>query len=314
MAEKYQQFLEFDWSHSGWHEYLEGLYPQPDPKKLVKFKKKWYKKNVDPDFDDSYEPPGAKATDGPSSAGKREVPELVAGITDGSRWKKLSKKATICFTVYTIALVFTIAAAAGIFPTYQALLVLIAAFFLEILAKYGLKIDSAYLYNVLLDDVGPLPIMMVTQLTPGAHPCIRVVALISPFLTAFLSYCQICKAHAKIPKLIRDFFSPVADMAARYKVMQVRADVEVVLGVVLVLGALTMRAAPISVLLYWNVMMMRYMMNPFTQATFRKTDEVLNPVLSKVPGISQGYSGTKRAMYGFVDPKSKKSGKLCSIM
>jgi len=56
MAEGYQKFLEFDWSDERWQTYLDGLYPPPNHKQVLRFKKKWYKKNVDSDFDDTYEP------------------------------------------------------------------------------------------------------------------------------------------------------------------------------------------------------------------------------------------------------------------
>merc|ERR1712083_426239 len=159
-----------------------------------------------------------------------------------------------------------------------------------------------------------MPIMALTLLTPGLHPAIRMFALVPPSLTATLSFAQICKAHAKLHPAVREFFSPLAEAGARYKVMQVRADVEVALGFVLIGGVFTARAAPISALLFWNFMMMRYMMSPWTQATFRKIDKTLNPVLGKLPGISNGYSALKRGLYSFVNPESKRAGRLCPLL
>eukprot|EP00415_Alexandrium_ostenfeldii_P000166 UN0166 len=179
-----------------------------------------------------------------------------------------------------------IGAVAGAFPSYQALVVLVAAFLLEVLAKYGLKFSSQYIQNVVLDDVGVMPIMALTLLTPGMHAAIRTFALVPAFLTAVLSFAQICKAHARLPTKVRDFFSPLAEVSARYQVMQVRADTEVALGFVLLIAMFTGRAVPISILLFWNFMMMRYMMSSWTQASFRKIDGVLSPVLGKIPGIS----------------------------
>jgi hypothetical protein len=37
--------------------YLNGLYPVPPLKVLEKFRRKWYKKNKDADFDITYMPP-----------------------------------------------------------------------------------------------------------------------------------------------------------------------------------------------------------------------------------------------------------------
>merc|ERR1712060_123564 len=103
--------------------------------------------------------------------------------------------------------------------------VLVSSFVLEILAKYGLKFNTQYVHSVLLDDVGVMPIMALTLLTPGLHPAIRMFALVPPSLTALLSFSQICKAHTRLPNVVRDFFAPIAGVSARYQVMQFRAGV-----------------------------------------------------------------------------------------
>jgi len=319
--ESFQRFLEFDWKDERWQSYLGGLYPPPNHKQVLKFKKKWYKRNVDPDFDETYEP-GSPASGGASTSASSSGARGASGTAhsnggayaDGSRWAVMGPKATICFTAYAVALTMAVGAVAGAFPSYQALIVLVGAFVLEILAKYGLKFNSQYVQMVVMDDVGVMPIMALTLLTPGMHPAIRTFALVPAFLSALLSFAQICKAHARLPSKVRDFFSPLAEISARYQVMQGRADSEVVLGFVLIGGMLTARAAPISVLLFWNFMMMRYMMSSWTQASFRKVDGLLNPVLGRIPGISHLYSLLKKQLYGFVDPESRRAGRLCTIL
>mmetsp|Transcript_18967 Transcript_18967/g.43045 ORF Transcript_18967/g.43045 Transcript_18967/m.43045 type:complete len:325 (+) Transcript_18967:94-1068(+) len=324
MAEGYQKFLDFDWSDERWQDYHNGLYPPPNHRQVLKFKKKWYKKNIDADFDDTYEPAssssssaagGASATTtGGTPSAKTAPPPPLAAYDDGSRWATMGSKATICFIAYTVALVMAVGSVVGVFPPYQALVVLVGAFVLEILAKYGLKFKSEYLHSVVLDDVGVMPIMSLTLLTPGLHPAIRTFALLPPFLTALLSYSLICKQHARLPKAMKDFFSPLAEVSARYQVMQARSDTEVVLGLLLVGGVFAIRVAPISALLFWNFMMMRYMMSSWTQASFRKIDGFLNPVLGRIPGISYLYNAAKRWFYSFVDPESRRAGHLCTIL
>lgn len=319
MAEGYQKFLDFDWSDDRWQTYLNGLYPPPNHKQVLKFKKKWYKKTIDSDFDDTYEPPSSMPSSSSGSAGgtggASSASNPFDGVySDGSRWAIMGPKATICFVAYAVSLTVAVGAVAGVFPPYQALVVLVSSFVLEILAKYGLKFNTQYLHSVLLDDVGVMPIMALTLLTPGLHPGIRMFALVPPSLTALLSFSQICKVHTRLPNVVRDFFSPLAEVSARYQVMQGRATAEVALGFVLIIGVFTVRAAPITALLFWNFMMMRYMMSPWTKASFRKIDSFVDPVLSKIPGISHGYAAMKRSLYGFVDPESRRAGRLCNIL
>lgn len=321
MADTNTEFLEFDWSDDRWRAYLNGLYPPPSQKQVERFKRKWYKKNIDPDFDDTYEPPAAAApadSDGGAKhddAGVGPVPMLPNGVySDGSRWAVMGQKATICFSIHALALTVAVGSIAGVFPPYQALVLLTMALILEILAKYGFKLSSEYVQNVLLDDAGVMPIIAVTLLTPGMHPYLRMCSLVPPFITVTMSFAQICRNSPKIYDSVRDYFSPLSQPSARYKLMQARAHVEVGLGFLLIVGVFTMRAAPICALLFWNVMMMRYMMNSFTQASFKKIDDVFQPTCGQIPGVSYGYAALKRGLYGFVDPNSKRAGKLCTIL
>ena len=39
---------------------MNGLYPTPPPAKMEKFRRKWYKKTLDPDFDIDFVPESEK--------------------------------------------------------------------------------------------------------------------------------------------------------------------------------------------------------------------------------------------------------------
>lgn len=312
MAEKYQEFLQFDWSDERWRNYFDSLYPTPSSGQILKFKKKWYKRVIDSGFDDTCQPSvesfsSNKEPKAPTSATFR------AAYGDDDRWAVMSRKAIICFCAYAMALIMAAGAMAHSFPPLHALMVLVSAFVLEILAKYGFKFKKEYLQSVLLDDVGIMPIMSFTLLMPGLHPDLRMLALIPSVLTALLSISSICKGSASLPKFVRDFFSPLAQVSARHQVMQARSHIEVLLGVVLIVGVFIFYAAPISVILYWNFMMMRYMTNSWTQGTFQKIDRTLEPIFGGIPGVRNLYIIAKSKLYGFVDPEAKRGG-MCTIL
>ncbi|CAE8600888.1 unnamed protein product, partial [Polarella glacialis] len=306
-------FLSFDWSDARWREHLNGLYPPPSQDLIAKFKKKWYKKQVDPDFDVSYEPPPAASSS--SSAPPGQLPPLPKGIySDGSRWAVVGQKATICFGAYAVAMVMCVGSFAGVFPPYQSLVILVGSFLLEILAKYGFKLKKEYMQAVLLDDIGIMPIMAFALLMPGLHQTVRLFALSPMFATAMLSFAQICKFHPRTPAAVREFWAPLTQVSARNKVMQMRAHLEIAVGLSMIGGVLLMNCAPITVLLFWNFMMMRYMMSIWTVKSFRKLDGLLTSKLGKVPGVSYVYKALTSWLYSFVDPESKKAGQLCTIL
>lgn len=58
MAEAFQKYQKFDFSsNKEWIKYYDDLLPVPNYTQVEKFKRKWYKRNIDPSFDvDSKEP------------------------------------------------------------------------------------------------------------------------------------------------------------------------------------------------------------------------------------------------------------------
>eukprot|EP00438_Fugacium_kawagutii_P002284 Skav226043 [mRNA] locus=scaffold211:35634:36772:+ [translate_table: standard] len=114
----YEEFLSFDWSDERWRIYLNGLYPPPKAcsvyrklsmlalgacaqEQIAKFKKKWYKKNIDATFDDSYEaPPPPPSEPPPSGLQPNETwlrdehgPLPKSIYHDGSRWGTIGGRA-----------------------------------------------------------------------------------------------------------------------------------------------------------------------------------------------------------------------------
>lgn len=58
MEEKFKAFRKFDWTLSEkWQLYLSNLYPIPARDRLEKIRKRWYRDNIDKEFDINYEEP-----------------------------------------------------------------------------------------------------------------------------------------------------------------------------------------------------------------------------------------------------------------
>lgn len=314
--EAYQKFLDFSWSDERWQEYLNGLYPPPNHKQILKWKKKWYKKTVDPEFDVDFEPPSSSCSGGSATPPPQQAPAgFGGGSTDASRWATTRWfKKTLCFFAYATALAVVLPTVIGLFPTSSTLLLFIAAFLMEIFSKYGFRLKTEWLQSALLDDVGVMPLMSLALLPPGNHAAVQIISLGPPVLTAVLSFAVLCKAHSTVPQFLSNMLEPLTDINTRYQVMQIRADTEVVLAFSLLGFALAGAGPLISVLLFWNFLTLRYMMSAWTQASFRKIDGLLEPVLGRIPGIKQGYSALKRGLYTFVDPARRGAGHMCSVL
>ena len=57
MEEKYKKFKEYNWDNSEeWHSYFRNIFPTPPENKILRYKKKFYRNKIDPDFDIDYTP------------------------------------------------------------------------------------------------------------------------------------------------------------------------------------------------------------------------------------------------------------------
>lgn len=53
--ESFQKFTNYDFNNNAkWQNYLKNIYPTPTYDKLDKIKRKWYKSEVDSNFDINY--------------------------------------------------------------------------------------------------------------------------------------------------------------------------------------------------------------------------------------------------------------------
>ena len=72
MEQKYREFKKFDWTLSDkWQNYLNNIFPTPSRDVLEKIRRKWYKNNIDKDFDINYQPSGDGGDDSGANARPR---------------------------------------------------------------------------------------------------------------------------------------------------------------------------------------------------------------------------------------------------
>lgn len=316
MEEKYKDFNGFNWSDERWQAYLSGLYPPPNYKQVIKFKKKWYKKNIDPEFDETYELGTSSSLSGASASSSSPGGGSSASSTksDGEAWAAMGSKATVCVVAYAGGLGLAVASIAGLCDTKFPVGMLAGGFVSEILGKHGFRFKSEYLQSVVQEEVGIMPFMAVVLVMPGFHKAFRTLAIMPMGLAALVSLAMLCRYSRGLPDLAVRTVTPLTEVSTRYQLMQLRSDSEVMLGFALVVGAFMRLCAPLSTVLYWNVLTMRYALSPWTQASFRKVDGVISPVLSRIPGVSTLYSKLKALLHNFAAPGERGTSPRCSIL
>ncbi|CAK0896901.1 unnamed protein product [Prorocentrum cordatum] len=170
MDKQYSQFNLFDWNDERWQAYLSGIYPPPNYRQLLKFRKKWYKRTIDPEFDVDYEPVTAPSR-GTSSGGGDGGPARPNTRSDDvwANTKYIWK--VNCFLSYLWSLAYVVSSAFQLVSVRLALVILSASVALELLARHGIQCRRDYLAGglrtLLREDVGPVPLFALAALAPG---------------------------------------------------------------------------------------------------------------------------------------------------
>jgi hypothetical protein len=89
----------------------------------------------------------------------------------------------------------------------------------------------------------------------------------------------------------------------RLDLIKLRADMEVYCGIYLIVGWFMGMSNLIGILLYWQCLRVRAMLNPQTKKAFTRIDVTLNQyVLSKVPFLRKPYDFIKNFMVSMGSP------------
>ncbi len=57
MEQKYEAYKRFDWqTNQKWQLYMDNIFPTPTRERIEKMRRKWYRDNIDKEYDLSWEP------------------------------------------------------------------------------------------------------------------------------------------------------------------------------------------------------------------------------------------------------------------
>merc|ERR1712154_129737 len=114
---------------------------------------------------------------------------------------------------------------------------------------------------------GTMPFMAMLLMMPSFHQAFRTLAIMPMGLAALVSLAMLCRyASGPVPGAVVRLMTPLTEVSARWQLMQLRSDSEVFLGLALTVGTFMRMCAPLTTVLYWNVITMRYALSPWTKA------------------------------------------------
>eukprot|EP00922_Rhytidocystis_sp_ex-Travisia-forbesii_P047880 GHVS01071385.1.p1 GENE.GHVS01071385.1~~GHVS01071385.1.p1 ORF type:complete len:333 (-),score=52.16 GHVS01071385.1:240-1238(-) len=329
--EAISKFNDFDWSDARWQAYLSGLYPVPPADKILKWKKKWYNKNVDSSFDISWEPSSSSTTSSSPPPQRSSPPgQTVGGFDFGAQRSNppqlspLKITASISFltavflsTLYTLPLL-------GTAPNLYvgAMVCYFMALVSDIGSKYGRpQWSMSWWQPIFVEDSGQMLMYMFFTVLIVRNPLSFIPLALTAGIHSAETYVQY---KQQLPALLQNN-QKLNSMATslhsqRMRWMQLRADAEVGLGVTIILLAfVTGGSGLLASFLYFHFMKIRYSMSGFTNTTFRKIDAKLTSLTSSsyCPGILRYlYTKVRSLASSLAAPPTAAGGggRSCTIM
>eukprot|EP00505_MAST-04D_sp_SCG-Rhode-Island_P003706 Stramenopile-MAST_4_protein_3706 len=98
------------------------------------------------------------------------------------------------------------------------------------------------------------------------------------------------------------------------KIQPFNANVEVMIGMFLIFELFTPYRNFITLIVFWNFMKMRYMLDPYVKHSFVALDGMLSPVVSRIPIVGGLYPKLKAYMATFVAPPTPGQSSGCTVM
>eukprot|EP01066_Platyproteum_vivax_P014692 Platyproteum_vivax@DN656_c0_g1_i1.p1 len=309
-SESFKLFQDFDWSNSEWLKYFDGLYPTPPQTQVLKWKKKWYKKNIDPSLDLNE---GAEPTPPPSA--KQHQPQHFSGQFGAppppASYAAAKQPNLLLFAAvgHISALFFYLCYLVGYGWAYnRAIQTFLVTYVVDSMCRYGVpRLNTEWWMPVVFDDCVQSTMMLVF-LMMGAP---MFIGLASPTITSALAISQIYSISPLVQRFTPLFLQKYMSDGHKFleskkiRVMQYRANAEVMAGVLLAVMAIVKRAGFLPVLLYWTWMRARFMASAFTQSAFRSVDGQIRKVLPAA--VLAYYDKAQKWIYSFVDPAQQRS-------
>lgn len=298
MEEKFRKYKEYDFKgNQKWQMYLNNLYPMPPLKVLEKRKRKWYRDNIDKDFDINYEPEeNAKQENAGNqqNAGRGPAPGAnpYAQAYQQAAYEAIPKLKPIVGLLY---LLFCITLPFQFITNKIAL----AACITGVIHKQGIpKFSVDYLRQVIPDDhfqnLGYLTIVLFLS---GVNFVVYTPLVLYSYLIVSDVGIKMLQQNPNLPVIgyFKEHLQKGVNQRANFLAM--KADLEIYIGIYLMVGWFLGWSSIISIFFFWQYMRIKYMINYNTQLAFRKFANTIDGYINKpsMPGLLQtGWSKIKQ--------------------
>ena len=227
MEDKYQKFIKYNWDTSEeWHTYFSNLFPTPPPNKILKYKKKFYRNKIDPDFDINYKSPNYEEENS-------QIPNNSPNNNSNSSTSTSNNNSSnyIKTPILNIETVLMILFLFSLPLKMNSKLIAIIIFLIRSIRQIGRpKFDRGYLYELLKNESFQT-LIFCTELIFDKFNYFLMIPII---ILIVISICE----NMKLYNLNFGFLNKIIDRIIKSKedLLQDKSDIELGLGIFLLFG------------------------------------------------------------------------------
>ena len=296
MEEKYKQFKEYDWVESKeWQSYYTNIYPTPPPQKILRYKKKFYRNKIDPDFDIDYKPPNEEESNTYSSSSYS--PNTNSNTNTNANQSNQEYTTEQAFETYKAAQ--TLANPIQSFPLqlietfflllflfslplrYKSVLIGFIAFLIRTIRLIGIpKFSINYLQAFIMNDSCHILLYTIQTVTDR----INYYMLLPVTVSVIIALCENIKSmNLPVGGIIK-----YVDLINNKKeeIIQSRSHIELAIGFISIVGIFLKINTILTPIIYWQLIRVRYTLNPYVRKSFSDFNKLADQIKNsnKCPG------------------------------
>lgn len=290
MEEKYKKFREFNWKENkDWQKFYSDLYPKPPQSKILKYKKIFYRKNIDPDFDIDYNPKnnGINAFSHSCKENKEDMDNDTKKEQESNQTLKKNFTIEQTFENYRIAQTLTRPIYSPLWRNIESFLMFffvltlpfrfktihisLIAFLIRCIRLTGIpRFEKSYYQALVMNDSFHNFVTCLLALTDRFNYYMTVPITLS----VVIAVCDNFRNSNISINSIRNFVSTINKN--KDDLLKDRSHIEVAIGFITIFGAIIRINSLITPVIYWQLMRVRYMINPYDKQSFILLNSLTN--------------------------------------
>lgn len=267
MENKYKLFLEHDWSNdSKWQNYIsKDVYPTPPGNKILTYKKKYYKRNIDSEFDVNYNPETTETPKSSSNTNTTKTPTFIP----------LESNSFLSKSVAFVEFVFWIISLFFIFTYHKhAIKIALIPLVIRIARRMG-KPNLTYEFALFFISDEHFQVLLYVALTMIDR--FNIFLTLPYLITVVLNVTDYLNKHSILVSLVK----PIVNK--RVMLSELRANCDIFIGFLMVIGVFVGTNSFLLPIFFWQFIRFKYIFNNDCIYAFRRLNNYVNKYKVKMP-------------------------------